>query len=52
MVRRIFARYGKILSFKLIEDPKFTTSIAFLSYKLPSQAKLAMDNCHNESEFE
>lgn len=34
--RRIFARFGKIQSFKLVNDPKFATNLAYAHYKHPS----------------
>ena len=35
-VRRIFARFGKIVSFKLVNSPKFTTNLVYVAYKYPS----------------
>ena len=40
-IRRILARFGKISSFKVLKNAKFETCIAFVAYKLPSQAALA-----------
>ena len=35
-IRRIFARFGRIMSFKLIQNPKFSTNIAYVAYKYSS----------------
>ena len=35
-VRRIFARFGKIVSFKLVNSPKFATNLVYVAYKYPS----------------
>ena len=41
-IRRIFARFGKITSFKVLRSTKFETCVAFVAYKYPSQAALAL----------
>ena len=41
--RRIFARFGKIISFKLVNSPKFETNLAYVAYKHPEQAALALE---------
>ena len=35
-VRRVFARFGKIVSFKLVNSPKFATNLVYVAYKYPS----------------
>lgn len=50
--RRIFARFGKIISFKLVDSPKFQTSLAFVAYKYPTQAALALQYAEGMPEFE
>ena len=49
--RRICARYGKIVSFKLTNDPKFATNLIYVAYKHPQQAALALANIKDEPEF-
>ena len=44
LLRRTFATFGKISSFKLISKPEFTTNIAYLAYVNPAHAKFALEN--------
>ena len=41
-VRRAFAMFGKIQSFKLLNKPEFTTNIAFVAYVDPKNAASAL----------
>jgi RNA recognition motif-containing protein len=43
-VRRVFARFGKISSFNLVNKDTFPTNIAFVAYYNSENAKLAFDN--------
>ena len=43
-VRRAFAMFGKIQSFRLVNKPEFTTNIAFVAYSCARNAKLAFEN--------
>lgn len=44
IVRRAFARYGKISGFSLVNKEQFTTNIAFVSYASTEKAKHAYEN--------
>lgn len=44
IVRRAFARYGKISGFSLVNKEQFTTNIAFISYASAEKAKHAFEN--------
>jgi RNA recognition motif-containing protein len=48
-VRRAFAAFGKIQSFRLVNKPEFTTNIAYVAYTCPRNAKLAFDNVVSHS---
>ena len=50
-IRRICARFGKIMSFKLMDSPKFAHNIAYVAYKYPAQASFAYEHLHQEPEF-
>ena len=50
-MRRIFARFGKIVSFKLIKSARFPTNIAYVAYKYPQQAANALAKAGSEPEF-
>lgn len=41
-VRRVFARFGKVSSMKLVNKPKFSTNVAYVGYFVHSQAARAM----------
>ena len=43
-VRRAFAMFGKIQSFKLVNKAEFTTNIAFVAYACPRNAKFAFEH--------
>lgn len=40
-VRRAFAKFGKISSFRLLDKSEFTTNVAFVAYLNPQNATLA-----------
>ena len=50
-IRRICARFGRITSFKLIQNPKFSTNIAYVAYKYAPQAEHALNELPYEPEF-
>ena len=41
-VRRVFARFGKVSSMKLVNKPTFSTNVAYVGYFVHSQAARAM----------
>jgi len=43
-VRRAFAMFGKIQSFKLVNKAEFTTNIAYVAYTCSRNAKFAFEN--------
>lgn len=51
-VRRVFARYGKISSFNLIDKPNFTTNIAYVGYQTPAHASCALTNISSDGACE
>ena len=50
-VRRAFAMFGKILSFRLVNKIEFTTNIAYVAYSCHHNAKLAFDNAVSNSKL-
>jgi len=43
-VRRAFAMFGRIFSFKLLNKPEFTTNVAYVAYTNHNDAMLAFKN--------
>ena len=43
VVRRMFARYGKIGSFSLVDKPTFTTNIAYVGFLMPKHANQCLN---------
>ena len=41
--RKVFARYGKIVSFKLVNKENFPCNVVYVAYKYPTQAQAALD---------
>jgi hypothetical protein len=50
-VRRAFAMFGKIQSFRLLNKPEFTTNIAFVAYSSSLNATLAFKNSVKQSKL-
>lgn len=49
-VRRAFARFGRISSFRLVSKEQFSTNIAFVGFSNPDHAKAAFDRIAFEEE--
>lgn len=50
-VRRAFAMFGKIQSFRLVNKIEFTTNIAYVAYTCHHNAKLAFENAVKNSKL-
>jgi len=50
-LRRVFARFGKIISFKVVRKSQFTSYIAYVAFKYPTQAALALQYVCQEPEL-
>lgn len=50
-VRRVFARYGKISSYKLISKAQFSTNIAYVGYFSHTNASRAFKHATREPEL-
>jgi len=47
-VRRIFARFGKISSFSLVNKEQFSTNICYVGFMNPNHAKSAFETVKKE----
>jgi RNA recognition motif-containing protein len=50
-VRRVFARFGKICSMKLVDKSQFKTNVAYVGYFCHAHAARAIKNATKESEL-
>lgn len=50
-VRRVFARFGKISSMKLVDKPQFKTNVAYIGYFAHANAALAIKQAAKEPEL-
>ena len=50
-VRRMFARYGRISSFSLVDKPTFTTNIAYVGFQQAVHAKQCLESITNSAEI-